>query len=174
MIVTASFEGQPADNAAHFFTWLENVHDKSTFSDLKFAVFGCGTRDWVNTYQRIPKLIDELLASNGAKRLVERGEGDAAGPEFFESFDRWEKGLWEKLSAVSRSCCVLAHLLNWRLQEFGTTGAAQPIGINVKTVVAGTTRAEVLRQKDIALGTVAENRVLTTPNAPTKRHIGTF
>ena len=172
--MTASFEGQPADNAAHFVTWLENDQDHPAFSDIKFAVFGCGNRDWVNTYQRIPKLIDEQLASHGAKRLVERGEGDAAGSEFFESFDTWEKGLWEKLAAVSLVCCVFTGLFTWRLQEFGTTGAAQPIGIDVKTVVAGTTRAEVLRQKDIALGTVAENRVLTSPNAPTKRHIGMF
>ena len=102
VVVTASFEGQPADNAAHFVTWLESVKDAQAFADLKFAVFGCGNRDWVNTYQRIPRLIDEALAAHGAKRLAERGEGDASGSEFFDSFDTWEKGLWEKLSAVSR------------------------------------------------------------------------
>ena len=105
MIVTASFEGQPADNAAHFFTWLENVQDQSAFSGIKFAVFGCGNRDWVNTYQRVPKLIDEHLASHGAERLIERGDGDAAGAGFFESFDKWEKELWEKLAAVSQTAC---------------------------------------------------------------------
>ena len=61
MIVTASFEGLPADSAAHFVSWLENVKDAKAFADLKFAVFGCGNRDWVNTYQRVPRLVDELL-----------------------------------------------------------------------------------------------------------------
>ncbi|TBU21982.1 fatty acid hydroxylase [Dichomitus squalens] len=154
VIVTSSFEGQPADNAAHFFAWLENVQDQSAFADLSFAVFGCGNRDWVNTYQRIPKLIDEQLASHGAKRLVQRGEGDAAGAEFFDSFDVWEKELWKELAA-----------------EYGTTRSSEITGIDIKTVSGGTARAEILRQKDIALGTVVENRVLTSVNAPTKRHI---
>ncbi|PIL35108.1 cytochrome P450 [Ganoderma sinense ZZ0214-1] len=154
VIVTASFEGLPADNAGHFVSWLENVKEKVAFGDVKFAVFGCGNRDWVNTYQRVPRLIDGALAAHGAKRLVERGEGDASGSEFFEAFDTWEKSLWEKLSA-----------------EYGTTTSTEAGGIDIKTVSEGTARAEILREKDTALGTVVENRVLTSPNAPVKRHI---
>ncbi|KAM5540781.1 hypothetical protein V8D89_005425 [Ganoderma adspersum] len=154
VIVTASFEGLPADNAAHFVAWLENVKDDKAFADLKFAVFGCGNRDWVNTYQRIPRLIDDALATHGGKRLAERGEGDASGSEFFDSFDTWEKGLWEKLRA-----------------EYGAVKGAESVGIDVKTVSVGTARAEILRQKDTALGTVAENRVISGLNAPAKRHI---
>ena len=71
------------------------------FAEVKFAVFGCGNRDWVNTYQRIPRLVDECFVAHGAKRLVERGEGDASGSEFFEAFDVWERGLWEQLGEVS-------------------------------------------------------------------------
>ena len=100
LIVTASFEGQPADNAKHFVEWLENVQD-AAFSGIKYAVFGCGNKDWVNTYQRIPTLIDRVLGEHGAKRLVDRGEGDAAAAEFFESFDKWERAVWETLGAVS-------------------------------------------------------------------------
>ena len=36
----------------------------------------------------------------------------------------------------------------------------------------GTFRASVLRQPDAALGTVVENKVLTSSDAPAKRHIG--
>ena len=36
----------------------------------------------------------------------------------------------------------------------------------------GTFRASVLRQPDAALGTVVENKLLTSPGAPAKRHIG--
>ena len=94
------FEGQPADNAKHFVEWLENVKDNA-FAGIKYAVFGCGNKDWVNTYQRIPTLIDHVLGEHGAVRLVERGEGDAAAAEFFETFDKWEKAVWEKLGVVS-------------------------------------------------------------------------
>ena len=79
----------------------------SALADVQYAVFGCGNRDWVQTYQRVPTLVDRLLGERGAQRLAERGEGDASSPEFFEAFDKWEKGLWEKLAAVSRSPQVL-------------------------------------------------------------------
>ena len=46
-------------------------------------------------------------------------------------------------------------------------------GFDVKTVDAGTTRAAALRQPDAALGRVIENRALTKPGKPMKRHIGT-
>ena len=88
-------------------SWLESVKDAGAFADVKFAVFGCGNRDWVNTYQRVPRLVDDALAGHGATRLVERGEGDASGSEFFQSFDKWEQGLWEKLSAVCRLACLM-------------------------------------------------------------------
>lgn len=44
-------------------------------------------------------------------------------------------------------------------------------GLKVETVGEGATRAVDLRQHDAALGTVIENRVLTAPGAPQKRHI---
>ena len=67
---------------------------------MRFAVFGCGNRDWVNTYQRIPALVDATLEAHGAQRLVARGAGDASGGDFFEVFDEWEAGLWGTLSKV--------------------------------------------------------------------------
>lgn len=99
LIVTASFEGQPADNAAHFVGTVENAQGEE-FTGVQYTVFGCGNRDWVNTYQRIPKLIDGFLEKGGAKRLVERGEGDAADAGFFQSFDDWERKVWETIGKV--------------------------------------------------------------------------
>lgn len=45
-------------------------------------------------------------------------------------------------------------------------------GISFKTVDSDISRAAVLRQPDADLGRVVENRLLTSPNAPEKRHIG--
>lgn len=173
LIVTASFEGQPADNAKHFVEWLENVKENA-FAGIKYAVFGCGNKDWVNTYQRIPTLIDNALGQHGAVRLVERGEGDAAAAEFFETFDRWEKAVWEKLGVVST--IISRYRSEQRpttyIQTIGASARVDTPGFEIKTVSAGTERGEILRQKDTALGTVVENRVLTAPGAPVKRHIG--
>ncbi|KAI0770686.1 fatty acid hydroxylase [Fomes fomentarius] len=154
LIVTASFEGQPADNAAHFVGTVENAQGEE-FTGVQYAVFGCGNRDWVNTYQRIPKLIDEFLEKGGAKRLVERGEGDAADAGFFQSFDNWERKVWETIGKGDSA-------------SSSGSGAAQ---FDIKTISAGTSRAEILRQPGTALGTVVENKVLTAPNAPPKHHI---
>ena len=68
--------------------------------DASYAVYGCGNRDWVATFQKVPTLIDDTLAERGAKRLLERGVGDAGGANFFDSFDQWETKVWEKLEQV--------------------------------------------------------------------------
>ncbi|KAH8103122.1 cytochrome P450 [Cristinia sonorae] len=158
IIVTASFEGEPADNAATFVNWLQKL-DGTPFSNLRYAVFGCGNREWTSTYQKIPKLIDSRLEALGAGRIVERGETDAGGAEFFESFDDWEAKLFESLS-----------------KQYGTTATGESeaglgLGVEVSAIDAGTGRASVLRQSDAGLGTVIENRLLTTPGVPSKRHI---
>ena len=92
--------GQPADNARHFVEWLSRL-EGNTLGGVKFAVFGCGNRDWQSTFQRIPRLCDTYLSEHGAERLIPRGEADAGGPDFFESFDTWEASLWHILGRVS-------------------------------------------------------------------------
>ncbi|KAG9052740.1 hypothetical protein FS842_009326 [Serendipita sp. 407] len=99
IIITASFEGQPADNAGHFVEDLSNLSG-SELKGVPYAVFGCGNKEWVLTYQRVPRLIDEIMEKRGAERLLERGEGDAAGSEFFDAFDAWEAKLWTTLGEV--------------------------------------------------------------------------
>ena len=85
-------------------------------ANAQYAVFGCGNKDWVKTYQRIPTLVDATFAERGAKRLVERGEGNAASAEFFEAFDAWELRLWEVLSKVCwTNDSALIELLSRRL-----------------------------------------------------------
>ena len=60
------------------------------------------------------------------------------------------------------------------MSEKDQAAAAAASGISMKTVDAGTSRASVLRQGDADLGKVVENRLLTSPNAPAKRHIGEY
>lgn len=100
VIITASFEGQPADNAGRFVEDILSLTGDQ-LTGVSYALFGCGNRDWALTYQRIPRLLDETMAKRGAKRLLERGEGDAAGSDFFDMFDIWEEKLWKILVEVS-------------------------------------------------------------------------
>lgn len=105
----SSLIGEPADNAAHFFEWMQNTKGKA-MENVKYAVFGCGNRDWVRTYQKVPKFIDATLEERGGRRLHERGEGDAQAAEFFQAFDEWEAELWKTLAQVCYSyhCMTLS------------------------------------------------------------------
>lgn len=105
------FLGQPADNAAHFVEWLSSLKG-SELANVSYTVFGCGNRDWPQTYQRIPTLCDKLLEDHGANRLFKRGEGDAGSAEFFDNFEKWETEMWKAVCEVGESTlpthlCVL-------------------------------------------------------------------
>ncbi|KAF8606724.1 cytochrome P450 [Ceratobasidium sp. AG-I] len=156
VIITASFEGEPADNAGHFFEALTSSAGQADLSGVSYAVFGAGNRDWAQTYQRVPKLIDATLEKKGARKLLERGEADAGGDLFTQSFEEWEENLWKTLAKEYE---VKA--------KKGTTAPA----VEVKFVGTPTERAVTLRQPDSKLGLVVENRVLTAPGAPPKHHI---
>jgi len=104
--------GEPADNAAHFVEWLSNLQGEP-LSSLRYAVFGCGNRDWVQTYQRIPRLVDELIGKHGGTALLTRGEGDAGGSEMFNDFDNWEDLLFKKLNKVAPLRVRSAWQLTW-------------------------------------------------------------
>lgn len=154
IIVTASFEGEPPDNAAHFFRALV---DSGTYSanGVKYAVFGCGHRDWARTYQRVPRAIDAALANAGGARLLQRGEADAGGESFFEAFEEWEESLWRVLA-----------------EEYRVVASEDMIGEDLQIVLApSTVRAVTLRQPDAQLGEVVANRLLTQPGAIHKHHI---
>lgn len=64
VFITASYEGQPPDNAAHFFEWLNGLKGKS-LEGVDYAVFGCGHRK--NDSCRYMKRLDANLA---LRRLV--------------------------------------------------------------------------------------------------------
>ena len=70
IIATASYNGQPPDNAAKFCQWLQDSSLPADALDgVEYAVFGCGNRDWAATYQVVPKLIDAQLEKHGAKPM---------------------------------------------------------------------------------------------------------
>ncbi|KOG59647.1 P450 reductase [Streptomyces griseoflavus] len=77
VIVTASYNGQPTDDAARFVEWLSGAEARA--EGVPYAVLGVGDRNWAATYQRVPTLLDERLAALGAERLLPRGEADASG-----------------------------------------------------------------------------------------------
>lgn len=154
-IVTASYEGQPPDNAKQFVAGLADL-EPAARAGVRYALFGCGNRQWARTYQAVPKAIDAALSAAGATRLCDRGEGDSGG-DFFGAFDEWLAGFWPALAAA-----------------FGTEAAAAggERALPLRFVDEG--REATLRLGDLQPGLVVENRELVdmaAPGARSKRHV---
>lgn len=96
LIVTASYNGHPPDHAKQFVDWVTQDEEQD-LSNVTFAVFGCGDRNWASTYQRIPRLIDEALERKGAKRVTDIGEGDAGG-DMDEDKETFQKTVFNELA----------------------------------------------------------------------------
>ncbi|ESK87864.1 cytochrome p450 [Moniliophthora roreri MCA 2997] len=154
VVFTASYEGQPADNAARFVDWLSSLQGDE-LNGVRYGVFGCGNADWAQTLQRIPRLCDDLMEKRGGKRILPRGEADSGKGDFFEVFQRFAESLWAALA-----------------KEYGVKiSGTSSVGLEVKTVDPGTHRAVALRQSGTGLGKVISNIVLTKPGHPVKKHI---
>lgn len=155
IIVTSSYEGQPTNNAQSFIEWLDTLK-KDELKGLRFGVFGCGHKDWVRTYQAIPKKIDCILEQAGGKRIVMRGEADAGG-DFFGDFDDWYDGFWSTLGTAFQQ---------------KTTSKTKDSRLVVETI--STNRTTDLRQNELQTGIIIQNRELVNMNHPlgrSKRHI---
>ncbi|KTT76677.1 bifunctional cytochrome P450/NADPH--P450 reductase [Sphingomonas endophytica] len=107
VIVTASYEGQPADNARAFVAWLD-AQQAGTLDGARIAVLGCGNTQWARTYQAIPKRIDRALVAAGATRLLDRGEVNAVG-DMRAAFEGWCAGLVDALATERSTGAIVAH-----------------------------------------------------------------
>lgn len=155
VIVTASYEGQPTDNARQFVAWLDTLK-AGELEGLPFAVFGCGNKQWHRTYQAIPIKIDETLAQAGAEQICERGAGDA-NADIFGDFDGWIEQLWADLNQATG-------------REASDAGSKNQLAVEVTSG----TRTGVMQQGDLAQATVVDSYELvdmTAVGARSKRHV---
>ncbi|KAJ4518381.1 hypothetical protein HRR90_009372 [Exophiala dermatitidis] len=155
VVITSSYEGEPPDNAAHFVSWLKGLQGTEA-SGVKYAVFGCGNRDWQHTYHKIPRLVDATLAERGAERLVPIGVADANDANIFDRYDIWkDEKLWPALAETFHT-------------KQGNQGTPLKTGLEVQ--VSTDTRASYLRQ-NLKQALVRSGTPLTPPGAPEKRHL---
>lgn len=165
VIVTASYEGQPPNNAGQFVQWIEAMPENgkdhaARLEGVTYAVWGCGHSDWAKTYQRIPRLLDSQLSRLGGRRLVAMGETDAKVRDMFSDFETWQDELlWP---AVHKQLNIKSHEHN--------DDAAM---MNRLKVSFSTPRTALLRP-DVQEGLVVQARSLTGPaqqGHEEKRHL---
>ena len=161
VLLSASYNGAPPNNAGAFVDWLETA-TADEVKDVSFLVFGCGSRDWAATFQSIPRMIDERLHALGATRLVERAEGDTR-EDIDSQFHSWLEALWPTLGKTLE--------LNI---DFESPVIAEPL---YKVEIAESVTANpVANQAGAVEMTVLENRELQTADGAAKparstRHI---
>ena len=100
LVVCASYNGEPPENAVAFVDKLRNrAVPAGAYGGVKFAVFGCGDTDWAATYQAVPMLLDVELARLGGTRIHPRGAGDAQA-DFDGQYRAWHAELWPDVAAA--------------------------------------------------------------------------
>lgn len=154
IIITASYEGQPPDNARQFVAALRAAQPGAHVG-VTYTVFGCGNRQWARTYQAVPLEVDRALEQTGATRIKPRGEADAS-EDFFGAFDAWYATLWSELAAV-----------------FGKEVTVERERPRLSVDVVREGRSAILRQDDLDAGLLVESRELVnteSPHARSKRH----
>jgi len=100
LVVATYGEGDPTDNAVNFFKWIQDDSlPCTTLQGVKYTVMGLGNRQYVN-FNSCGKIADARMASLGATRIYERGEGDD-DQNIEEDFEQWRgNGLWPALCAA--------------------------------------------------------------------------
>src|SRR5258708_6025859 len=95
--------GEPWPNGRKFFKYLTNDDTSSKFEGVKYSVFGCGLNVFLDTYQYVPRTIDDRMSALGGVRLHERGVGEASRT-VHDEFDRWKRAFFEVVRQVWASC----------------------------------------------------------------------
>ena len=96
LIVASSYNGQPTDDAREFVAWLLS-DDAALQGNPLFAVLGVGDHNWADTYQAVPKEIDERLTALGGRPLLPRTSADTSG-DLTGTLEEFTTALWTSLS----------------------------------------------------------------------------
>ncbi len=99
VVIAASYNGQPTDDARQFVEWLDNPGTPAQ-SVIPYAVLGVGDRNWAETYQTVPKHIAERLAELVGPPLIPRGAADTSG-DFAGTVEEFSVTLWGALAGAS-------------------------------------------------------------------------
>jgi cytochrome P450/NADPH-cytochrome P450 reductase len=97
VVVAASYNGMPTDDARAFVEWLDGSAAQAP--PVPYAVLGVGDRNWAETFMAVPRHIDARLAELGATQLLPMTEADTSG-DFAGAVEEFSATLWNSLAGV--------------------------------------------------------------------------
>jgi len=98
IIITATYNGEPPQDAVKFYNWLHGENrTKGDLKLVKYTVFGVGNKRWIWTYQKVPKAVYQRMQDLGATPFFQLGAGDADG-NMEDEFISWKNKMWESLT----------------------------------------------------------------------------
>ncbi|WQF87994.1 Putative Flavoprotein-like superfamily [Colletotrichum destructivum] len=136
VMIVASYNGLPSDNTAEMVAWLRvKAASPGSLSHVQYAVFGCGHRDWHDTYQRIPRLVEELLERSGAVKVAPMGMADAATGDMYSDLEQWSlKHLFPALYATHGIAAPDGTLNQTLLPTAGPISVVQSLPLRVTSL----------------------------------------
>ena len=156
VIVAASYNGQPADNAAQFVSWTRTLQG-TELAHIEYAVFGCGHSDWAKTLHAVPKYLDSVLEERGAVRLAALGTVDVAQGGVLADFEAWEDDVfWPAMQQKYGGPCR---------GDVCEPAEGQQLHVEVSTPQSPALRHHLYKAR------VEEVRVLSSSGASAKMHV---
>ena len=155
VLITASYNGQPASNAARFVSWIGALRSDE-LAEVAFAVFGCGHRDWAKTFLRVPTYLDQTLQKCGGTRLAALGTSDVADGRVLSKFSAWEEHvLWPALRE------------RYGVAAAGTAHETAERALQVKVHASSTSAL----RSGLQQARVFANTTLSGPDTPARKHL---
>ena len=107
-VVSTHDGGEVPTPSAWFARWArESAYDERTgwmyLKHVKYAVFGCGNKEYGDDFNRAGRELDAQLARMGAERLARRCDGDEASGRMEAQFEEWSAKLVRRIAAVKGS-----------------------------------------------------------------------
>jgi NADPH-ferrihemoprotein reductase len=94
-ILSTYGEGDPSDNTAQLFSWL-NTNQEIKFPSLHYAAFGLGNSKY-KFYNRVVDVVARALDRLEAKALMPTGKADDSEGSTDEDFAEWKQSLFSML-----------------------------------------------------------------------------